>query len=127
MKQAFTHLKPEIIIAFLLGIAILFLFSWRQRSNNVSGYSLKKYLKPSLPNILFHLVSSFALLFVLHEISEDIIKRLGFNENKYHLTLACLTGMFGGLFVAWVFEKAAKIRNKNDDNIKHIHGPDCKH
>lgn len=128
--ETIQHLTPDMVIAFILGIGSLFLYAWKTTVEHNRGYGVKRYMTLTLANISFHIVSSFMLFLGLHEVGEIIIKNyIPFLEESktYHYTLAALTGMFGSVLIAFIFEKAAKYRNKKDTNINHVHGPDCKH
>mgnify|MGYP000197484209 CR=1 FL=1 len=112
----FAHITIEMIIAFTLGISCLFLYTWKSSTDN-------KYMKLTLPNVLFHFVASVMVFLGLHELGEIIIENyipVLKGNNSYHYTLACLTGMFGSVLVAWVLTKRNNITKKEETNS-------CKH
>lgn len=106
----FGHITLSMLVSFLLGILCLFLYCWK---TNQASDKTNRYMNLTVPNILFHLVASFLVLNILHEISgvviENFIPALK-TDNIYHNTLAALTGMFGSVLVAWVIDKSKKFR-----------------
>lgn len=103
--QPFEHITAKVTVAFTLGIASLFLYAWKSTTEN-------KYMKLTVQNILFHIIASFMVLLGLNEISEVIIDnyiKVLDGSNTYYFTLACLTGMFGSVLVAYILEKGKKI------------------
>lgn len=123
------HITYDMLIAFCFGIASLFLYAWKRKKES-NGYTIKRYMVLSVPNILFHIIASLMVLWVLHEISEVIISNFMPSLNgsgTYHAVLACLTGMFGSVLVARVLELGRKRLNTKDQNIKHVHDEHCEH
>lgn len=118
-------------IAFLLGNVVLFSWMWKMERDEKSGYTTKRFLRPTAPNISFHFLSGLLVLLVLHEISDVVIERffpeLDSENQTYNMTLSGLTGMFGSVLVGYFLEKWAKKRNVADPNIKHVHDDDCDH
>lgn len=126
----FGHISVAMAMAFVIGIACLFSYSWMTGVNEQDGYTSKRYMKLTPPNITFHLIGSFAVFFVLHEISEVLITNFIpalEGSGTYHWLMSLLCGMFGSVLVAKVFEYVRKKQNLIDRNIEHVHGPDCGH
>lgn len=124
------HITLSMLVAFTLGIACLFVYAWKTSAEQLQGYSTKRYMRLTLPNVVFHFVASLLVFWILHEISEIIIQNFipALNGNSlYHNTLSALTGMFGSVLVAKVFEIARKKQNTIDSNIKHVHDEHCNH
>ncbi|NNE30729.1 MAG: hypothetical protein HKN40_00010 [Winogradskyella sp.] len=128
----FGHITVGMAISFVLSIAGLFLFRAilvKENEDN-KGYGVGRFMKPTALNVAFHLVTSFLFLFLLHEVSEVVIKRFIpelDSNNTFHNTLSAFSGVFGGYAFAWIFEKGRKRLNTKDENIKHIHDENCKH
>ena len=124
----FGHVSLGMLLAFLLGVVGLFLVSYKSAKATAlkSGYGVKKYLKPTVFNIIYQLVLGFAILFILHEISEKLIGLIGWEESSgYHLTLSMACGAFGGQIFAYALELGRKLLNKRDNNVVHVHDKNC--
>lgn len=129
-KILFDHVTVGMAIAFAMGMLCLFLYAWKTKQETKTGYNTNRYMKLTLPNILFHIVSSMLVLMLLHEISEILITNyfpMLATSTIYHNTLSALTGAFGSVLVAKVFEYVRKKQNTIDPNIKHVHDENCEH
>ncbi len=123
-KIIIAHISQSMLITFFLGLICLFLYCWKTSKENNIGYTTQPYMRLTWPNVVFHLIASFLVLMLLNEISEILIDNfipVLKGSEFYHNTLAALTGLFGSRLVAFVLEKARKIRNEKDENIKHVH------
>ena len=114
-KIVLGHITQGMIIAFVLGMLTLLTYAWKKRNEYKSKEGYSRYMVINLPNSLFHVIASFLVLFVLDEISEVLIENyipVLKTSQFYRLTLAGLTGMFGSVLIAIIFEKVNAIRNK---------------
>lgn len=129
-KIIIGHISIGMLVAFVIGIICLFAYAWKTSTDQSQGYSTKRYMRLTPPNIVFHFVASLLVLLLLHEISEVLIKNFipALTGNSlYHNTLAAGSGMFGSVLVAKVFEYVRKKQNTIDANIKHVHDENCDH
>jgi MFS superfamily sulfate permease-like transporter len=111
-EKLFDHIDTAMWILFALGVAALLTYSWKT-ANDSKG--LKKYLILSVPNIVFHVIASIIVFLTLEETGEHIIRYFltDFDPGQpYHYTLSALSGMFGSMFLALIFELGKIIINK---------------
>ncbi|SDT16096.1 hypothetical protein SAMN05192545_2907 [Maribacter dokdonensis] len=129
-KIIFGHIDVGMLVLFVLGLLCLFFYAWKNNEDIKKGYSTKRYMRISLPNTLFHIFGSVSVFMLLHELSEVLIDNLIpqlKGSGTYHMTLSFLSGCFGSVLVAWVFEYVRKKQNTIDTNIKHVHDENCEH
>lgn len=124
------HITKGMAALFVLGLLCLFFYAWKNNEDIKDGYSTKRYMRISVPNTLFHIVGSVSVFLLLRELSEVLITNFFpqlVGNGTYHMTLSFLSGCFGSVLVAWVFEFVRKKQNTMDENIKHVHNDNCKH
>lgn len=123
----FSHVTGNMLLAFIVGVALIFIYGkWKSENIDLkNGYTVKKYTRLTLINVLFQLVAGFLVLFIIHEIAEKVLAFSGIEGSKgYHLTLSALCGCLGGQFFAFIIEKGRMLLNKRDKEIAHLERPE---
>lgn len=110
----FGEITYSMLVSFTFGVACLLLYAaTRKEAKN-------PYMVMNVLNIIFHIVASFLVLYLLQEINAVLIDNY-FPTLKggstYNLTLSALIGMFGSVLVAMILEVGKKkFGVKNESN-----------
>ena len=129
-KEIIGHITGWMMLLFCFGMLCLFSYALKNNDDVKQGYSTKRYMRITKWNSLFHIAGSISVFLLLHELSEVLIKNFIpqlDGSGTYHMTLSFLSGAFGSVLVAWVFEFVRKKQNNIDTIIKHVHDENCDH
>jgi len=104
----FGHITPGMLLMFVLGVLSLFLLSWKYIDQEIQhgDHTHKKYMRLTWPNALFHVVASFAVLMILHELIEPLAK-FGFTSLGDNV-LSLIVGLSGSVIITLFIDNSVK-------------------